>query len=75
MKRDRLTWNAKAAKPAKHQIGPIFLSTFARFAFVSGLRACEQIAVVQAFRPAVSGRPKGLHYISERFVHRLFSRP
>ena len=29
--------------------------------------------VVQAFRPAVSGRPEGLHYF-RRFFHRLFSR-
>ena len=33
LKRDRRTWNAKAAKPAKHQIQPIFFATFARFAF------------------------------------------
>jgi hypothetical protein len=25
-------WNAKAAKPAKHQIQPVFFATFARFA-------------------------------------------
>ena len=33
LKRDRRTWNAKAAKPAKLQIPPIFFATFARFAF------------------------------------------
>jgi hypothetical protein len=27
-----------------------------------GFRVCESIAVVQAFRPAVSGGPKGPHY-------------
>jgi hypothetical protein len=27
----------------------------------------EEIAVVQAFRPAVSGRRKGLHYIRSDF--------
>src|SRR5712664_4098331 len=30
-------------------------------------RACEEIAVVQAFRPAVSGGPEGPHYISSDF--------
>jgi len=34
-------------------------------------RACEEIAVVQAFRPAVSGGPEGPHYNEERFFHRL----
>ena len=33
LKRDRPTWNAKAAKPAKHQIQPTLFATFARFAF------------------------------------------
>jgi hypothetical protein len=30
-------------------------------------RACVESAVVQAFRPAVSGRPKGLHYVRADF--------
>jgi hypothetical protein len=33
LKRDRPTWNAKAAKSAKHQIERVFFATFARFAF------------------------------------------
>jgi hypothetical protein len=32
---------------------------------VQAFEACEKIEVVQAFRPAVSGRPEGLHYNSE----------
>ena len=32
-----------------------------------------ETVVVQAFRPAVSGRPEGLHYV-RRFLHTLFSR-
>ena len=32
-----------------------------------------EAVVVQAFRPAVSGRPEGLHYF-RRFFQRLFSR-
>jgi len=31
-----------------------------------------ETVVVQAFRPAVSGRPEGLHYF-RRFLHRLFT--
>ena len=30
-------------------------------------RACEEIGVVQAFRPAVSGGPEGPHYIGSDF--------
>ena len=30
-----------------------------------------EAVVVQAFRPAVSGRPEGLHYF-RRFFHRRF---
>jgi hypothetical protein len=39
----------------------------------AGLRACgrKKTDVVQAFRPAVSGRPKGLHYFRIDFSHAL----
>jgi hypothetical protein len=33
------------------------------FSLAAPRAGSEKIAVVQAFRPAVSGRPKGLHYI------------
>src|SRR5438552_5329626 len=36
--------------------------------------ACETIVVVQAFRPAVSRRPEGLHYMSGDFSHALKAR-
>ena len=32
-----------------------------------------EAVVVQAFRPAVSGRPEGLHYF-RRFFHLLYNR-
>jgi hypothetical protein len=34
---------------------------------VFAFRACEEIAVVQAFRPALSGGPEGPHYIRSDF--------
>ncbi len=36
-------------------------------AVVSAFRACEEIAVVQAFRPSVSGGPEGPHHIRSDF--------
>jgi hypothetical protein len=36
---------------------------------------CEEIAVVQAFRPAVSGGPEGPHYIRSDFFTGSMTRP
>jgi len=41
------------------------------FSRLSGLRACERIDVAQAFRPAVSGKPKGLRYAWSIFSQAL----
>ena len=45
-------------------------SAFYMYVVSAFIRGCEEIAVVQAFRPAVSGGPEGPHYIRSDFFTR-----